>query len=281
MTDEQLDSLERKIAEKYMHMVPWGAVIWGLGNLAIWLSLWPLVLLGYLPVWIGFIVASLNVTLSYLPSHEAQHNIIAVEGSPLRWLNELVGHLSVIPLGTPYRMLKYTHYEHHKHTNHPELDPDYAIHAKSDWHFLWKSILNRQPESDRSGAYPKSLLRTGHDNTIIDGLLMQGAYLTVLFALAWSGYAIEAALLWWVPRHIGITYIEYYLSWAPHHPGKDQGRYKDTRGFKSYVGNLLSLGMQYHIVHHLYPRIPLSKTPAAYRELRPILEKKGCDLGAL
>lgn len=116
---------------------------------------------------------------------------------------------------------------------------------------------------------------------IVDGLIYEGIYLLVLFALAWSGYAIEAALLWWLPKHIAVTYIEYYLSWAPHHPGNDQGRYRDTRGFKSYLGNIASMGMQYHIVHHLYPRIPLSKTPAAYRELKPILERKGCDLGQL
>ena len=281
MTNAELDLLEKKIANKYMNIVPWGAVAWGLGNLTIWLSLWPLVIFGYIPIWLGFLIASFNVTLSYLPSHEAQHNIIAGEGEPLRWLNELVGHLSVIPLVTPYRMLKYTHYEHHKHTNNPELDPDYNVHAKTDWHFLWKSILNRQPESGRNNAYPESLQRTGKEKVIVDGIMFQGIYLATLFSLAWFGFAIEAALLWWLPKHMGITYIEYYLSWAPHHPGKKQGRYQDTRGFKSYVGNILSLGMQYHIVHHLYPRIPLSKTPAAYRELRPILERKGCDLGLL
>ena len=192
-----------------------------------------------------------------------------------------MGHLSVIPLVTPYRVLKYTHYEHHKHTNDPELDPDYDVHAKTDWHFLWKSILNRQPESGRNNAYPESLHRTGKERVIVDGIIFQCIYLATLFSLAWSGFAIEAALLWWLPKHLGITYIEYYLSWAPHHPGKKQGRYNDTRGFKSYVGNILSLGMQYHIVHHLYPRIPLSKTPAAFRELRPILERRGCDLGLL
>ena len=161
MTDSELHQLEKKIANKYMNILPWGAVAWGLGNLAVWLSLWPLVILGYIPIWLGFLVASLNVTLSYLPSHEAQHNIIAAEGDSLRWLNELVGHLSVIPLVTPYRVLKYTHYEHHKHTNDPYLDPDYDVHAKTDWHFLWKSILNRQPESGRNNAYPESLHRTG------------------------------------------------------------------------------------------------------------------------
>ena len=281
MTDSELDVMERKIAGRYMNIVPWGAVAWGIGNLLVWLSLWPLVFMGYLPLWLGFIIATLNVALSYLPSHEAQHNIIAGKGKPLRWLNELVGHLSTIPLVYPYRMLRYTHYEHHSHCNDPQLDPDFNVHAESTAAFLWKSLLNRQPESGRSNAYPDTLKRTGNGHMILDGVIYQGVYLLILFTCAWTGHAIEAALLWWLPKHIAITYIEYYLSWAPHHPAKEQGRYRDTRAFKSYFGNVLSMGMQYHIIHHLYPRIPLSLTPAAYRELKPILERKGCDLGGL
>ena len=151
MTDSELHQLEKKIANKYMNILPWGAVAWGLGNLAVWLSLWPLVILGYIPIWLGFLVASLNVTLSYLPSHEAQHNIIAAEGDSLRWLNELVGHLSVIPLVTPYRVLKITPI---MSTTNIRMINWTQITAKTDWHFLWKSILNRQPESGRNNAYP-------------------------------------------------------------------------------------------------------------------------------
>ncbi len=281
LSSKQLDVMERKIAGKYMRIIPWGAVAWGIGNLFVWLALWPLVLTGALPLWLGFLIATVNISICYLPSHEAQHNIIAGRGQPLRWLNELVGHLSTIPLVSPYRVLRYTHYEHHLHTNNPELDPDYEVHANSSLHFLWKSLLNRQPASERSEAYPNTLQRTGNGHMIIDALIYQVIYLAILFTLAWSGYALEAALLWWIPKHIATTYIEYYLSWAPHHPGHEQGRYKDTRGFRSYFGNILSMGMQYHIIHHLYPRIPLSKTPVAYRDLKPILVRRGCDLGGL
>jgi beta-carotene hydroxylase len=77
---------------------------------------------------------------------------------------------------------------------------------------------------------------------------------------------------------LALTYISFYLSWAPHHPGVGKGRYKDTRAFKSRMGNIWSSGMQYHIVHHLYPTIPLNKTPAASRALRPILAERGCNL---
>jgi beta-carotene hydroxylase len=280
LSPAELDVMERKIAGKYMHKVPWVAVVWGLLNCLMWLMLWPLVMLDIMPLWVAFPLATLNVMLCYLPSHEAQHNIIARKGHPLRWLNELVGHVSVLPLQA-FRVLRYTHFEHHHHTNDPALDPDYSVHAANNFAFFKNSLMRRQPGSLSAEAYPAALQRKGMGHIMIDALLYNLAYFLILFSMAWSGYAIEVALLWWLPKHIATTYIQYYLSWAPHHPALEQGRYRETRAFKSYLGNIWSMGMQYHIIHHLYPRIPLSKTPAAFRELRPILARKGCEFGGL
>ena len=281
LDDTQLDVLERKIAGKYMNIVPWGAVVWGIGNCLVFISLFPLVLLDVISIWFAFPIATLCVMLSYLPSHEAQHNIIAGRGKPLRWLNELVGHVSTIPLVYPYRVLRATHMEHHQHCNDPEKDCDIDVHAKSTADFFLQQLKNRQPTSKRSGAYARCLERTGQSALLFDAVIMQAAFYIILFSMAWTGHAIEAALLWWIPQIIGGTYLEYYLAWAPHHPGDEEGRYRDTRAFKSRFGNIVSMGMQYHIVHHLYPRIPLSLTPAAYRELKPVLQRRGCELGGL
>lgn len=281
LTSAELDVLERQIAGKYMGKVPWGAVAWGLGNCAVFIALFPLVLLDLLPLWAAFPIATLNAILAYLPSHEAQHNIIAGKGKPLRWLNEMVGYVSTIPLVMPYRVMRATHMEHHQHTNHPEKDCDIDLHAKSGFDFLRKTLISYQPDSRRNKAYPECLERTGQSHLMLDAVLMNSAYLIFMFAMAWSGYAIEMAMLWWLPKFLGETYLTYYLAWAPHHPGNEQGRYRDTRAFKSRFGNLISMGMQFHIIHHLYPRIPLSLTPAAYRELRPILVHRGCELGGL
>ena len=49
LTSAELDVLERQIAGKYMGKVPWGAVAWGLGNCAVFIALFPLVLLDLLP----------------------------------------------------------------------------------------------------------------------------------------------------------------------------------------------------------------------------------------
>ncbi len=271
LSSQDLMRLEKQIADRFMGGLPWGSISWGLGNLAVWLSLWPLTLSGILPLWIAFPIATLNVMLSYLPSHEAQHRIIAQEGDKLFWLNELVGHLSTIPLVVPYDVARLTHLEHHKHTNDPELDPDIGTKAKGPWHSILNSIRNRQPGSKASASYGATLQRLGTPAAQRAGLI----------ALAWTGHAVVAALIWWLPRHIAQTYIQFYLSWAPHHPGTETGRYRNTRSFRSLVGNIGSMGMQFHIIHHLYPRIPLMRTPAAYWALKPVLEARGCRLDGL
>ncbi|QLC26816.1 beta-carotene hydroxylase [Parasphingopyxis algicola] len=276
---KELMRREQAIARRFMGGVPWFAVFWAFANLATWLALWPLVILGYLPLWAAFPIATLNVMLSYLPSHEAQHDIIARPGTRWRWLNQAVGWLSTIPLVLPYRVARLTHLEHHRHTNDPARDPDYGTRAKGPVDAILKSIVNRQPRAEGGlNGYGETLMRLGRPDVVLEGVLYQMVFYGLLCGLAWAGFGLEALLLWWLPRHIGLTYIQFFLSWAPHHPGEEQGRYRNTRAWRSALGNIGSMGMQFHIVHHLHPTIPLTRTPAAYRALRPVLEARGCEL---
>jgi beta-carotene hydroxylase len=267
---------EAVIARQYMGRVPWEMVVWGLGNLAVWLALWPLTFSGVLPLWTAFGLSTVCIILSYLPSHEAQHSIIAANGKPLRWLNELVGHVSTIPLVLPYRIAWITHRMHHANTNDPQLDPDYSVKGERWWQSVWGGIRDRQPGSD--SAY-RTLGKSSDDpevrRAIAEAGVMTMTYYAVLSTLAWSGHAIEAFWIWWLPRQIGYAYIQVFLSWLPHYPMEGQGRYRDTRAWRSPVGTILSLGMEYHVVHHLFPRIPLCQTGPAYRALKPLLERRG------
>ena len=282
MSEDELKAAEKEIARRHLNHFPLIAVVWAFANTACWLSLWPLVFLEIIPLWLGFIVATLNFMLFYLPSHEAQHSIIARPGEKLRWLNELVGHVSSMPMVIPYRVFRETHMEHHKYANDPDLDPDYSTHADTPLGAIWASIQTRQPRpSGGKKHYAVALERRERPDLMAEAAIYELVFYGTLFALAWSGFALEAALLWWLPRYIGTTYLHFYLAWAPHNPGLGVGRYRDTRSFRSALGNIGSMGMQYHIVHHLYPRIPLTRTPAAYRELRPILEAMDCEVSEL
>lgn len=276
----QLLKMERQIARQHSGMFPWLILVWAFGNMACWLALWPLVFTDTLPLWAAFPIALINLSLVYLPTHEAQHDIIARPGTRLRWLNELVGHATSWMIVYPFEMLRVTHLDHHRHANNPLLDPDHQTSAKGPWSAIWKSIRERQPNGRREQDYLASLERAGRKDLIALSLMYRLAYFVILFGLAWTGHALEAFFLWWLPTQIGSTYLLFFLSWAPHHSGA-QGRYRDTRSFRSRLGNVGSMGMQYHIVHHLHPYIPLTRTPAAYWELRPILEARGCNIAEL
>ncbi len=275
-SDRELQREEAKIARRFIGRVPWEMVAWGLGNVVVWLSLFPLVLGGILPLWLGFVLATICCMLAYLPSHEAQHSIIAAEGTRLRWLNELVGHVSTIPLVFPYRVAWITHKQHHMHANDDTLDPDIGSRADTWYGSIWGSLKARQP--GHQGGYSKAMRETDDPNrerALLEAFALRTTHFVVISVMAWSGHAIEAALLWWLPRHLGFMYLTLFLSWAPHHPMRETGRYRDTRVWRSPVGTILSMGMEFHAIHHLYPKIPLVETGPALAALEPILAERG------
>jgi len=272
---------ERAIAQKYIGGFPWFMVIWGLGGFGLWLSLFPLTVMGYVPLWLGGIVATVILCYCYLPTHEAQHGNIGRPKSRLRWFNELIGHLSAFPIFLPYRLHRAIHLKHHANTNDPEKDPDMYIKAGTLWGACKNAWMSKQP-GHLGGLQPNVL----DDTPQIESLLLEGFWVQrlgwlLMAALAWNGLALELLILWWIPGQIANIYTPVTLSWAPHHPMREMGRYRDTRGWKSPVGTVLSAGMEYHLVHHLFPSIPLNKTPAAYRELKPLLREEGVSLNQL
>ncbi|KGB53079.1 Oxidoreductase [Sphingopyxis sp. LC81] len=278
LSNAELVRLERQIAQKHSGMVPWGIVAWAFANLLCWLALWPLVFLEVIPLWLGFVIASLNISLVYLPTHEAQHHIIGRPGTRWHWLNELVGHATSWMFLYPFEVLRVTHLDHHRFSNNPDLDPDITNHADGPLSAIWVSIQQRQPGAKRVGDYLGCLARSKREDLIRLTLVYRLAYFGILIALAWTGHALEAFFLWWLPYQIAATYTNFFLSYAPHSPGMQEGRYRDTKNWRSKVGNIGSMGMQFHIVHHLHPYIPLTRTPAAYWEMRPILVARGCKL---
>lgn len=276
-----LRAREKAIAEQFMTGFPWIMLIWPLVNTTLWLSLWPLVMSGTLPLWAAFPIAIVCVTAAYLPSHDAQHHIFVREGSRWHWINELIGWFSLIPMCVPLSVLRVTHFEHHRHTNDPDLDPDFPMAASTLMGAIAKAIVKSQPLHDRYAATLQRLGTPAAKSAGLHGLLSKVLLYGILAALAWTGHVWEAVFLWWLPLKIGAVYVNVYLSWAPHQPMTGRGRYRESRAFRSLWGNIGSSGMQYHIIHHLYPTIPLNRNPAAFRALRPILEKRGCDLGGM
>ncbi|TFI57959.1 beta-carotene hydroxylase [Sphingomonas parva] len=281
----QLLLREREIAARHMGVPMWGYSVAALGGFALWVALFPLAMAGIIPLWLGFLVSATLATGGYVTSHEAMHSNIARKGEPLRWLNELVGQVSTIPLIFPFSMARIMHLQHHYHCNDPLRDPDYPDEAPSAWQAIVKTWLNRQPRNGGSIHHYKRILAEldspASRRAQRDTALLQLGAMAFFFAMAWSGYALVIAAIWWLPRHIALSYIRFYLSWAPHHPRTKQGRYENTKVFKSRLGHIMSMGMETHLVHHLYPSIPNHRTKAAYFEMRDVLAARGIDVSPL
>jgi beta-carotene hydroxylase len=276
---------EREIAARYMASRMWIYPAFAFGGFALWVSLFPLAMAGIMPLWLGFVVSCVLATGGYVTSHEAMHSNIARKGEKYRWLNEMTGQVSTIPLIFPFSMARLMHLQHHYHCNDPERDPDYPDEAPTAWKAIVKTWINRQPRSDGSIHHYKRILAEldspASRRAQRDTAILQLGAMAFFFAMSWSGYALVIAAIWWLPRHIALSYIRFYLSWAPHHPRDRRGRYENTVVFKSRLGHVMSMAMETHIVHHLYPSIPNHRTRAAYREMRDILAARGVDVHAL
>jgi beta-carotene hydroxylase len=278
---------ERAVAVRHMSdpAKMWPYTLITLTCFAAWLALFPLTMMGVVPLWAGFIFATFIAAVGYIPSHEAMHHNIGRPGTKYHFWNEAVGQVATVILIFPFSMARMMHMHHHYHCNDPELDPDYTDGASGPIMAWVKTWLNRQPGADGSiHHYKRCLERIGTPAAKValrDTMLLQLGSMFFMFALAWSGYAFVAAFLFWLPRHLGLSYLRYWLCWAPHHPRDGLDRYTNTRVFRTWVGHYLSLGMQYHIVHHLSPGIPNHATKDAYYEMKPILAQRGVDCSPL
>jgi beta-carotene hydroxylase len=285
-TRRKLRLEEMTIARRFHGGPMWPYSLAALSCFVIWVSLFPLATLNLVNLPLACLISSIFASGGYVTAHEAMHSNIARRGEKLRWLNELVGQVSTIPIVFPFSMARLMHLEHHYHCNDPEKDPDYTDEAPNALMAVWKTWYNRQPGVDGSIHHYKRILAAmgtaQAEQALNHTVALQLAFMAVLFTMAWTGHAIEIAALWWLPRHIGLSYIRFYLSWAPHHPREGrQGRYENTNVFRSRLGHVMSMGMQYHVVHHLYPGIPNHRTKPAYFAMRHILAARGVDVAPL
>ena len=259
---------EKAIAKSFSQRFQWEMILIGLGQAAIWLSLWPLVLNGIVDLWVGFLIAILCACFAYLPSHEAQHGNYSRGNPKLRWLDGFVGHITLITLIYPYHLLRVTHMKHHAYTNDPEKDPDYLnAHASS----VLKVIKNGLDGS--SVDYEKYLEVFSTDKAFVNSFekaipiaLLYRFTLLVLVII----FPLETLLLWWLPAKIGTVYTTVFFAYYPH-LGTSTGRYKDTRFWSHWMPRFINHSMQLHFIHHLHPSIGHYDEPKAIEELKPFL----------
>ena len=270
--DEFSFEKEKAIAKSLSQRFQWEMIAIGMGQATIFLSLWPLTLMGFIPLWAGFLIATLCACLAYLPSHEAQHGNYSRGNPKKRWIDSLVGNFTLITLIYPYEILRVTHMKHHAYTNHPEKDPDYDNQHASSVAKLAIQVLDGT--SVDYSKYEKVFAEdAAFQKGFKKGALIGLAYRTILMIAVFL-LPLHTLFLWWLPAKLGTVYTTTFFSWYPHLK-TEQGRYKDTRFWQHWMPRYINHSMQLHFIHHLHPSIGHFDEPKAIEALKPFLIARG------
>jgi fatty acid desaturase len=217
-------------------------------------------------------VQGVFVAFLFMAVHETAHKT-AFEN---RILNVLVGTLSSFIIGLPHEYYCLFHWEHHRHTQDPEKDPELIVGPK--------------PRSDTQLAIAYSGLQQVAGRV----LLMLRHALTGQVTVPWvpqgrrsiivrearcyvAGYTLlllgslmlhSAILLWvWVlPLFMGQMILRPYL--YAEHTGCETTRsaFQNTRTtMTTKLVHWLAWNMPYHVEHHAYPSVPFHALPKLNR----------------
>ena len=232
---------------------------------------------------VGLAVNALALYLLFTPAHEAVHGNIVGRSALPRWVESSVGWVSAGAFLFPYPIFSYDHRTHHKHTNHPERDPDFWVAGKQPLKVLL-SCMSMLPDyyyfyfSRTRALLANPRERSGYIASVL--FLVGVVAVFVAYGQRFGYWA--PALLWFAPALLASTFLAYIFDYLPHRPHREQRRYLDTR-ITLFPGlTTLFVSQNLHLIHHLYPSIPYYRYAEAFERIRPDLEAKGAridDLG--
>ena len=235
---------------------------------------------GLAPLWLCALVQAPLAYGHYMLIHESLHGNLAPRGGPLRAIEALLGRLGAAVLLSNWPFAKRTHLAHHKHVN-TAFDPD--IYVKGPFIRLFAVWLRAVPMA----FVPPTLLRwigpRMHSRlrpmfTTAEWLeadIEHAVYLAAFVALAVSGHAPEALMLWVLPGRLGGLLLTIFFQWLPHHPHEDASRYGSGRLSFWPGSRMLLMWQDIHLMHHLWPRVPFYRLGRLYVLTRDDLVARG------
>ncbi len=253
-----------------------------------WVAVLVLGTMGIVPLWVGLILNTVLASMFYMPMHEAVHGNISGRQQQYRWIENLVGALSAIPLGFSYAAHRPSHMRHHAFTNDPDRDPDrYTDGRLLQLPGKWLGMIALQtflpvfafvPATRR--VLPSQIRQSmAADGDRRSGLIQLRYWTLSTIALVVAfmvGVGWPALLLWYVPARLQALWLLFVFAWYPHHPADGAvGRYVDTRVAVFRGSRWLIRGHDHHALHHLFPQVPHYRLPALWQATASDLVPKG------
>lgn len=226
-----------------------------LSTLAYWLWHWP--------GWCCFMMNVIALHGAGTVIHDASHNAAHRD----RRLNAIMGHGSALMLGFAFPVFTRVHQQHHAHVNDPENDPDHFVSTGGPLWLIAARFFYHEVYFFKRRLWRKYELLEWFLSRLVVGLVVFAAV-----QYDFLGYILN---FWFCPSLVVGLALGLFFDYLPHRPFKERERWKNARVYPSPILNILILGQNYHLIHHLWPSIPWYGYQPAYRAVKPLLDAKG------
>lgn len=223
------------------------------------------------PDWCSFCTNVLALHMSGTVIHDASHN----SAHRNRLANALMGHGSALMLGFAFPVFTRVHIQHHGNVNDPKNDPDHFVSTGGP---LW--LIAARFFYHEIFFFKRRLWRNYELLEWFLSRLFVASIVCLAYRYGFLGYIMN---FWFVPALVVGLALGLFFDYLPHRPFKERDRWKNARVYPNPVLNLLILGQNYHLIHHLWPSIPWYNYQPTYHAVKPLLDEKGCaqSLGLL
>ena len=216
--------------------------------------------------WYDWCCFSLNFLALHMVGtviHDACHNVAHRN----RTINALLGHGSALMLCFSFPVFTRVHMQHHANVNDPANDPDHVV---STWGPLWlinaRFIYHEVYFFQRRLWRKYELLEWFLARSVLIAIVLTATHFHVL------GYVMN---FWFVPLALVGFALGIFFDYLPHRPFQERDRWRNARVYPSAILNVLIMGQNYHLIHHLWPSIPWYKYERGYYATKPLLDAKG------
>ncbi|MEM1280703.1 MAG: beta-carotene hydroxylase [Cyanobacteria bacterium P01_D01_bin.6] len=216
--------------------------------------------------WFSWCVFLMNVLALHLAGtviHDASHNAAHRN----RVVNSVLGHGSALILGFSFPVFTRVHLQHHAHVNDPENDPDHFVSTGGP---LW--LIAARFFYHEIYFFQRRLWRKWELLEWFLGRLAVGLLVFAAVQFDFLGYLFN---YWFSPALVVGIALGLFFDYLPHRPFEERDRWKNARVYPSGILNLLIMGQNYHLIHHLWPSIPWYRYKPTYEVMKPLLDAKG------
>lgn len=270
--------MKSNVWKQHAGMFATATVVVGTAAVLLHIATWALVLTGCIGWALGFASQTLSAYVAFSIMHEASHGNIHGRHSRLSWVNELLGWSSGVLLMAPYPAFRLLHLRHHSRTNH-EDDPDRYVAGKTWWSIALR-CATIVPHYYISFLFGRLKSAPGRRRVFPFAIGFVTAIILIVSVATLTGNLAILLTLWVGPALVANTLLAFLFDWLPHHPHSECQRMRNTRVVLAPGLWLVTIWQNYHLVHHLFPRVPFYRYGTFFNQIRHDLENADAQIDA-